>query len=200
MWSKLTETPVGYYAENIIRRNRCKYHNWDHILAMFDYLETNNYPYDINLDAAILYHDSVYDSQPDREIRSSELLMGYAKMYPARFSEINTDKTHLLIFDTIEHRIGYGSDEISRAIIRADLHALADGEQSFLNYHKIMNESIQLYEIDRSTFAKNNIEFMMGLRERCCKNLVTDCDYDTFWTKVIQGIDDTISMSKMILR
>lgn len=200
MWSKLIDTPVGYYAENIMRRNNCGYHNWDHILAMFDYLEKNKYPYDINLDTAILYHDSVYDNQPDKEIRSSELLMDYANMYPARFAGIDTNKTHLLILDTIDHRIENGSDELTRSIIRADLHALADGESTFLNYHKIMNESIQLYGgISRKTFAKNNIEFMIGLRERCCHNMITDSDYENFWEKVVQGIDDTISMSHMLL-
>jgi len=200
MWSQLIETPVGYYAENIMRRNRCAYHNWDHILAMFDYLKKNDYPYDIDLDAAILYHDSVYDNQSDKEIRSSELFLDYCEMYPDRFAVIHQNTAHLLIMDTIEHSIKHGSDEPSRAIIRADLHALADGETTFMNYHKIMNESMQLYGIDRITFAKNNIEFMIGLRERCCKNLVTDRDYETFWEDVIRGIDDTITMSQMILR
>lgn len=200
MWSQLIETPVGYYAENIMRRNRCAYHNWDHILAMFDYLEKNDYPYDIDLDAAILYHDSVYDNQPDKEIRSGELFFDYCEMYPDRFAVIHQNTAHLLIVDTIEHSIKHGSDNISRAIIRADLHALADGEDTFMNYHKIMNESMQLYGIDRKTFATNNIEFMIGLRERCCKNLVTDSDYESFWEDVIRGIEDTITMSQMIAR
>lgn len=200
MWSQLIETPVGYYAENIMRRNRCAYHNWDHILAMFDYLEKNDYPYDIALDAAILYHDIVYDNQPDKEIRSSLLFLDYCEMYPDRFAIIHQNTAHLLIMDTIDHNIKHGSDELSRAIIRADLHALADGEQTFLNYHKIMNESIQLYGIDRKTFAKNNIEFMIGLRERCARNMVTDSEHSVFWTMVGLGIDETIAMSKMILR
>lgn len=200
MWSRLIETPVGYYAENIMRRNNCAYHNWNHILAMFDYLERNEYPYDIDLDAAILYHDIVYDNLPDKEIRSGELFLDYCKMYPDRFATIHQNNAFLFIMDTIEHSIQNGSNELNRAIIRADLHALADGETTFMNYHRIMNESIQLYDIDRKTFAKNNIEFMTGLRERCCKNLVTDNEYEDFWKKVIRGIDDTITMSQIICR
>lgn len=200
MWSKLIETPVGYHAENIMRRNRCGYHNWDHIVAMFDYLEKNQYPYDIQLDAAVLFHDSVYDNKPEKETRSGELFLNYCEMYPNYYNDILTNDVFLLILDTIDHTIKSNSSDLSRAIIRADLHALADGENTFLNYHKIMNESIQLYGIDRKTFAKNNIEFMRGLRERCARNMVTDSEHSVFWTMVGLGIDETIAMSKMILR
>jgi hypothetical protein len=201
MWSKLIETPIGYYAENIMRRNNCGYHNWDHIIAMFNYLEENNYPYDIDLDAAILYHDSVYDNQPDKEIRSSELFYDYCKMYPDRFAITHQNTVHLLIMETIDHSIKKGSDEVSRAIIRADLHGLADGETTFMNYHKIMNESIQLYNIDRKTFATNNIEFMISLQGRISYNIINDHkNYEHFWQNVLKGIDDTITMSQIILR
>ena len=49
-------------------------------------------------------------------------------------------------------------------------------------------------------FAKNNIEFMRGLRERCARNMVTDSEHSVFWTMVGLGVDETIAMSKMILR
>jgi hypothetical protein len=201
MWSKLINTPVGYHAENIMRRNKCGYHNWDHINSMFDYLEKNQYPYDIQLDAAILFHDSVYDNKPDKELRSGELFLDYCNMYTNYYNDILTNDVFLLILDTIDHSIKPNSSDLSRAIIRADLHALRDGEQVLVNYVKIMNESMQLYDIDRKTFAKNNIEFMIGLRERCVKNSANDKpEFLSFWTDVCFGIDETISLSEIILR
>lgn len=200
MWSKLLETPVGYYAENVMRRNSCAYHSWGHVLAMFKYLEDNNYSYDIDLDAAILYHDSVYDDLPNKEARSCELFLDYYKMFPDRFSGINKNTVHALIMDTADHTISKGLPEVNRAIIRADLHALADGESAFINYHKIMNESIHLYGIDRKTFAVNNIEFMEGLLDRCVNNMHNDIVYEDFWDSVILGIKETIAMSSAILR
>jgi predicted metal-dependent HD superfamily phosphohydrolase len=201
MWSKLIETPVGYHSENIMRRNKCGYHNWDHIISMFDYLEKDNYPYDIQLDAAILFHDSVYDQRPDKEVASAELFLDYCEMYPNYYNDILTNDVFLLILDTIDHKIGKNSSKTSKAIIRADLHGLADGETTFVNYYKIMNESMQIYNIDKKTFAQNNIKFMIELRDRISKNnLIIDTEYTDFWKQVICGIDDTISMSNIILR
>lgn len=200
MWSQLINQPVGYYAENIMRR-RNGYHNWDHILSMFDFLEKDNFPYDINLDAAILYHDSVYDELSDKEMRSIELFLDYANLHTDKFNEILTNKVCLLIVDTINHKITLNTSELSKAIIRADLHQLANGKHTFLNYTKIMNESIQLYKIDEFEFAKKNIEFMNQLKKTCNNNLIfDDKKYDDFWNNVVKGIDDTITISNIILR
>lgn len=74
MWSKIQNTELAGEALLLITQNAwngCEYHNLLHVDEMYEYLEENNEPYDEALDWAILFHDIVYDNQPDKESRSA---------------------------------------------------------------------------------------------------------------------------------
>ena len=70
-WTRIAETELGAAAWDILDSSRCEYHNGWHVLAMYDYLDKTNEPYDECLDWAILFHDIVYDDQPQKEYRSA---------------------------------------------------------------------------------------------------------------------------------
>ena len=188
MWSKLVDTNVGIIAKEQYDKNSCQYHNWQHILDCYSYLESQNVAYDQDLDYAVLHHDIVYDQWPNKEARSAGFLISE---YPRRIGASEA------IMATIDHSIKNRS-EISRWMIRADLHQLADKKLAVNNYSKIMNESISIYKIDVITFAKNNLLFMQFLRKTILENYTLDVD--DFWLKVLEGIELTIDISLSLIK
>lgn len=188
MWSKLVNTSVGIIAKEHYDLNRCQYHNWQHILDCYDYLERNSVPYDENLDYAVMHHDIVYDNLPNKEKRSVELMH---KKYPNVVGAIDP------ILATEHHKIR-GLNSTAYWMIRADLHQLADTTFAIKNYSKIMEESIWLYNIDVVCFARNNRVFMQSLKTIVYDNYAVDSD--KFWLDVAKGIDLTIDMSTAVIK
>jgi predicted metal-dependent HD superfamily phosphohydrolase len=198
MWSKilyeLKYSDLTSILINQIHSNEsrgCYYHNIDHIYRMYDYLEKSNEPYDEALDWAILAHDVVYDSLPDKEERSAKFFLEYALR--AGFSLQLCNQIEEYIMATKFHLVEKKSWS---PIIRADLHALTDEDATLRNHASILVESMKLYSISRETFAKNSIEFMEGLRQRIEMNMIKyDIDHTEFYSKVLEGIDKTIDLS-----
>lgn len=165
---------------------------------MFEYLSSNDYHYDPNLDISILFHDVIYDSKPDKELRSVDFFNEIIKDYEFDIDHIEISN---LIHKTIDHEISEYSTYTERAIIRADLHQLCSGKYSFLNFHKIMKESMYLYGINEEEFAENNLKFMKKMKETCSNNMHNDYpEFKDFWCNIIDGIEDTEKISKIILR
>lgn len=187
MWSKLLNVGVGIIAKDYYDLNRCQYHNWQHILDCYQYLEQNSVAYSEDLDYAVLHHDIVYDQWPNKEARSAGFV---TSKYPDMSGAIEP------IMATVDHNI-QGRSEIARWMIRADLHQLADLKLAAANYVKIMNESTDLYNIDLQTFARNNQQFMQGLKKTVIKNYAVD--NDQFWLDVLKGIDLTVQFSSAML-
>lgn len=187
MWSKLLNVGVGIVAKDYYDLNRCQYHNWQHILDCYRYLEQNSVPYNEDLDYAVLHHDIVYDQWPNKEARSAGFV---ATKYPDMSGAIDP------IMATVDHSIK-GRSEIARWMIRADLHQLADLRLAAANYVKIMDESIDLYNIDLQTFARNNQQFMQGLKKTVINNYAED--NNQFWLDVLRGIDLTMQISSAML-
>lgn len=187
MWSKLTNFGVGIVAKDYYDLNRCQYHNWQHILDCYRYLEQNSVPYSEELDFAVLHHDIVYDKWPNKEARSAGFV---STKYPDMSGAIDP------IMATVDHRIRNKNDTC-RWMIRADLHQLADTKLVLANYVKLMNESIMLYEISEYDFAKANLEFMKNLRDAAIDNYLVDTD--RFWLDVMLGIDLTMQISSAML-
>lgn len=187
MWSKLIDVGVGIVAKDYYDLNRCQYHNWQHILDCYSYLEKNSVPYSVELDYAVMHHDIVYDRWPDKEARSAGFV---TTKYPDMVDSIEP------IMATIDHNI-QGRSEIARWMIQADLHQLADLKLAAANYVKIMNESIDLYDIDLQTFARNNQHFMQGLKKTVINNYAKD--NNQFWLDVLKGIDLTVQFSSAML-
>jgi predicted metal-dependent HD superfamily phosphohydrolase len=200
-WSKIQYTELA--TEAYIRMNDneiagCQYHNNQHIEEMYQYLEDTNEPYDSVLDWAIMFHDVVYDDKPEKELRSAAIFIELWRNSKSN-NDLNigqADDIYNLIINTADHK--YAGYHNSSAIIRADLHALADKVKTTENFVKIMNESIALYGCTVEEFATNNIAFMSGLHERVAANSSVDKDHKELYSKILNGIDLTIRLAQTL--
>lgn len=185
-WSRFAQSSDEHYASVWYEGNDLDYHNMDHIQKCYEYLESMNVPYDEDLDYAVLFHDVIYDAKPLKEQRSADFLLDRR---PTR------TKAAAIIMATANHIITSDTDDLSRWMIRADLHALASTETALTNYVNIMAESVKLYNVSVTVFAENNMKFMLQLRNTIVNNMATDPEYAGFWIKVKNGINFTINLS-----
>ena len=198
-WSRITEHDLAkdavgsitYYADKL----GLKYHDFDHVQAMYEYLEQTNEPYDEALDWAVLFHDIVYDEKPEKERRSARMLEFNGRIPKYGVDEYILRDAFDMIMGTADHIVT--SSKLS-AIIRADLHGLTKPESVIRNFVNIMDESCKLYSVDSVTFAKNNEAFMQGLHERVLLNVKQDSAHDSFYFRVLDGINQTITLAKIL--
>jgi predicted metal-dependent HD superfamily phosphohydrolase len=196
-WTKIADTELGSAAWNILDYSDCEYHNGWHVLAMYEYLHKTDEPYDEALDWAVLFHDIVYDNQPDKEYRSADMFVKKTAFYDNGCTLTFEDRCRVvnMIYAT-ENHICKNSNQ--SAIIRADLHALTSPLDTFYNFQSIMYESMNLYKIDEVTFADNNIKFMGGLYDHVQKNMETDSDHREFYKQVMRGIVSTMNLARIL--
>ena len=203
-WSRIQNTELAVEAYLLMNENEisgCQYHNNDHIDAMYQYFEYTNEPYDEALDWAVMYHDVVYDAEPEKESRSANLFFEMSKKYRGCNLDTNgVDRVQFLIMETETHKV---TKDVylkgSSAIIRADLHAFTSNVNTINNFAKIMNESVALYECSIETFAENNIKFMNELHQRMAINILNvGEDEKQFFYDVQKGINLTIRMAQAI--
>ena len=187
MWSKLLDVGVGVIAQEHYDLNYCQYHNWQHIMSCYDYLEANSVPYDIDLDFAVMHHDIIYDNKPDKEARSADFVRQH---YPDVTGAVD------IIMATADHLIKDRS-EAARWMIRADLHQLASPRLAMSNYVKIMNESMQLYGINEFVFAEANLKFMKTLRSAVINNY--HVEPGDFWFNIMIGVNLTTQLSAALV-
>lgn len=196
-WSRIQDTQLASEARGRIELNElagCTYHNLEHVESMYQYLADTNEPYDEALDWAVLFHDIVYDDQPEKELRSMKLFVEMAENFDGCTPDIwERSKVTNLIMYTRDHVVKHPS---SSAIVRADLHGLTNGLTTYQNFGKIMTESMKLYNIDVVTFAENSEKFMRGLLSRVSANAIIDPDYADFYSSACDGIAYTISLSQ----
>lgn len=205
MWSRIKDTPLELEAYIMMSQNEidgCQYHNNGHIEQMYQYLEDSYEPYDEALDWAVLFHDVVYDAQPEKELRSAQAFMEMSEtVRGCAFGSNGKQRVYDLILATSSHKV-LSEDVLlgNSAIIRADLHALTDKTETIKNFVKIMNESISLYGCSVKDFATNNIQFMSGLHQRMALNILTvDSEEEKqFYIDVQGGIDLTIRLAQAI--
>lgn len=192
MWSNLIKSrSYSYYsAKERYDSNACEYHNWNHILDCYGFLEETGVPYDRSLDYAILYHDSVYDDRPHKEKRSAEFM---------RIDGVDDEFAQELILKTIDHKFEVTDDWRVKAIIAADLSGFQNPVTYINNYLLIMEESCKLYKIPYKEFAENNKKFIYDLYHRSKRNLANDPDRYLFWLNVLEGMKNTQKLSEMFL-
>lgn len=200
-WSQVQDTELAQMARLIIWDNydnrELAYHNWDHVQSMYQYLANTNEPYDEALDWAVLFHDIVYDEKPEKELRSVKVFADMVERYEGCTPDIwERDRVCKLILCTIDHIVTQYPK--SSAIVRADLHGLANGLTSFQNFGKIMQESMSLYGIDEVEFSKNSEQFMTALLHRVSGNVSIDPDHTVFYFMVSEGIFTTIKLAQLI--
>ena len=201
MWSRIKNTELelkAYILTNENAINGCEYHNNNHIEDMYKYLHDTDEPYDEALDWAVLFHDIVYDAEPEKEARSGRTFVKMIEKFRGCNLRLSDQaRVHSLIMRTVDHKVLL-KIKGSSAIIRADLHALANKAEAVRNFAKIMNESMSLYDCNIEEFAESNIKFMTGLRERVASNILVDKEHEMFYNEVLVGIDITIQLAKAI--
>lgn len=194
-WSRVQNTDIACEAYLQMMHNNCHYHNLTHVESMYDYLHDTNEPYDEALDWAVLCHDVIYDDKPDKEFRSSVWFEEKSEQFP-RGCNLDAEgqlQVARLILQTESHAVTNSS-----AIVRADLHALADSVQTIDNFVKIMHESMELYKCDLETFARSNYSFMEKLEEQIYYNIEDDPEHADFYRRVIEGIELTKMLGSSI--
>ncbi len=199
-WSRIQNTPLANAACNVIYDSPydLRYHNWDHVVSMYQYLADTNEPYDEALDWAILFHDIVYDEKVEKELRSAKMFLYMVELYEGcNLRPAEQAQVYSLIMRTVDHVV-MPAVKRSSAIVRADLHGLTKRLTSFQNFGKIMSESIKLYNIDMVTFAENSEKFMTALLHRVSGNITIDPDHRDFYLEVGDGILYTISLSQFV--
>lgn len=195
-WTQIAKTELGMTAWDILAISKCKYHNDWHVLRMYEYLHNTNEPYDECLDWAVLFHDIVYDNQPEKEYRSAVMFSDMKEKYSGcDLSLLDEGHVAALIMATENHSVVYSGYS---PIIRADLHGLTSPIDTFYNFQFIMDESMRLYNINEVTFADNSIKFMGGLYDRVEKNMETDPDHREFYKQVKRGIVSTMNLSRIL--
>lgn len=204
-WTKIQDTELGEAAWEILNASQCDYDNGYHVARMYDYLDKTDEPYDEALDWAVLFHDIVYDNQPEKEQCSAAKFVEMESFHEGcSLDFLGKLKVVDMIHSTTTHEVKLPHHS---AIIRADLHGLTDPVDAVYNFMSIMEESMRLYQIDEQTFAENNILFMSGnplggddrgLYGRVENNMETDPTHREFYKEVLRGIVSTINLSRII--
>lgn len=194
-WSRLYQEDMGKYVAVLMETPHRRYHNIKHVQRLYRHAKRLNVPYDINLDCAILWHDAVYDSKPDKEYRSVEAMKAAAKEQPQWFEGINIVEASGLIINTIEHVF---TPQVNPWMIRLDTVELADPDMRYDNFWSLMAEARDLYGIDNSTAAQNTIAFMEEFRKTLALNSRRDQDFSNEWSDAAEGCNDVITMAKVI--
>ncbi len=199
-WSQILHTELADVVMDMIETNvdsrLLTYHNMDHVDAMYAYLAETNEDYDEALDWAILFHDAVYDAQPEKERRSAELFTNLVKTFDGCvLGDAGKERVVELIMSTVDHVVTKPS---MSPIIRADLAGLANPLNTFWNYSKIMLESKNLYGVTEYDFAIANVKYMQKLRNSVNLNWSKDGQHARFYSAVKRGINQTINISKML--
>lgn len=140
-WSQVQETELAHRARMTIYGNKnLDYHNWDHVESMYQCLSDTDESYDEALDWAVLFHDMVYDEQPEKEHRSAKAFLDMADQYTGCTPNIwERDRVYRLILHTEQHVVT--SCERASAIVRADLHGLTNKLTCEMNYEEARTQN-----------------------------------------------------------
>jgi len=196
-WTKLSGTPMETHVQNMMSDLRLRYHNFDHITALYASAENKQIEYCAELDCAILWHDAVYDEFPDKELRSAEAMRQAAIDHPDWFSGIDVDIAYNMIMNTAGHIY---SENVDPALIYLDLGDLTCPDKRLENYGNILMESINLYGITVSESAQGTLDFMQTFVIDVERNVYLDQKNAKFWNDVADGCRDTIVMAKTTLQ
>ncbi len=203
-WSRLLHTEMGDLVMSRMDGDpRLRYHNGGHVRRMYERAGGWRLPYDPTLDAAVLWHDSVYDSEPEKEIRSAEWMRDTASLFPDWFVDVDLSRASELILSTTSHIV---IPEVSSHLIKLDLFELGIPERRRANFWNIMEESCSLYGVDISDAAQSTLDFMSHFATTMSENSVKDFwsnqfpgDGDKYWPDIVRGVQDTSIMAQTIV-
>jgi predicted metal-dependent HD superfamily phosphohydrolase len=189
-WTKMPKYAAGGDAMMVMCDNDLPYHNWNHLVAMYNYLADTKQPYNVELDYAIMFHDYIYDASPKKEFRSAVAFEKIAldvdePLYPA----CNVNIVKKLIMATEEHVFSKGDDPRISAIIRADLSGLTDTLATVQNFASLLEEATMLYNVSYTDYYLAVNEFMKGLSARVDISKANDDPrHQEFYDEVQKGI------------
>ena len=203
-WTKLNDTNMRYQVYEMMSDHRLKYHNFGHILDLYTQAEKWKVPYCPDLDCAILWHDSVYDAHPNKELRSIDALRAYALSNPLEFKNINVHRACEMIATTIDHKLRIDGDNV---LLMLDLAALRIPEQAQANFWKIMEESKALYGINNRDAAQGTVDFMsrfintVNVNYAIAQSIESEFKTDPhfYWNLVERGVNTTKTMAETIV-
>lgn len=196
-WSQLYPTDMGRHVAVLMETPRRRYHNITHVQRLYRHAQRLNVPYDINLDCAILWHDAVYDSEPDKEYRSVDAMKAAAKSHPEWFDRVDISAAAAMIVNTIGHT--YVPD-VNPWMIRLDTIELADPDMRYENFWLLLGEARDLYGVDNTMAAQGTIDFLSAhLAPSLASNTVKDLEFSDGWQAALEGCNDTMHMARVIV-
>lgn len=195
-WSYLAYTDMGYYVLDAMASNPCLlYHNDKHIEKLYCHAAQADIEYDVNLDAAILWHDAVYDNQPEKERRSVDLMLETAYAMPHWFEELDLTLISEMIMTTVTHKI----DEVEMSTLaKLDLMDLTDPQTAYNNFHLLLQEGRLLYGKTTQEVAKATSDFLKNLHGTMLHNMEVDVEDHKYWHRVADGVAQTILMANTV--
>lgn len=188
------DDPVMMEGFKHVMRNRLAYHNENHLKDIYKFFDDNHAPYSHELAQAVFWHDAIYDKCPHKESRSALAF----NMEALRLgSDVNISAVQDIIDRTVNHSLSECKTQNEVWMIMADVSGLTSNSSAVINFTKIMEESMVLYDIDVKTFADASLTFMQGLMNRMESNH-QESGHDPFWLDVCEGIETTMQMCTWI--
>lgn len=196
-WSKLLHTDMGEFVRATMDDPRLTYHNITHIERLYAKAKEWGLPYNRTLDGAILWHDAVYDADPDKEIRSADLAQQCARDNPQWFEHIDLAEMNAQILSTINHTV---TDDVSPLMLQLDLAELADPVRRRVNFWDLLQEATNLYDVDIPTACAGTAEFIKTMHTVQYNNSLhhTQAAHGEFWTDVCQGCEVVYDMAHSV--
>lgn len=193
-WTRISPSSIHRrIAWHQMMKNGLPYHNTNHVEMMWEFLDVEQVPYDINLDYAVLYHDAVYDAAGDKEERSAQLFVQACENHGIP-EGVDVDTVVRLIRATIYH---IPADPLESAIIRADLWGLTVPHNTYHNFNALVDEGKRLYHTWELPVMRGMITFLLDLYNRIEHNrTVADPEHAAYWFDVNQGISQSITMAR----
>lgn len=197
-WSRLIDTDMGNHIAEMMKYDGSgynHYHNIHHVNRLYDIAREWGIGYNPNLDAAILWHDAVYDNGPRKEERSAELMLKSSKTNPQWFDGVDVEKVYSMIQNTETHELDLNTNS---TLIMLDVAELADPDQRYMNFWLILRESVELYDISIRDAAIGTVNFMQSFKNTMEQNSIKDRVYSSFWAEVAEGCQDVEQTAKVI--
>jgi hypothetical protein len=161
-WTRLQGTVLFQLAaETMSRSKRRHYHNFNHVIHLYRHAQyTFAFAYSRALDIAILAHDVIFDSLPDRELRSIEWLRIHLGEDDPDFAEAVE-----MIIATIDHRL-----TADYRMVLLDLADFIEPVTSDENTDLLRLEAADLHGVRGVGFSMSCEAYLGGLVERVREN------------------------------
>lgn len=206
-WTKLKKDAIwGHVSVKYMEPPGRLYHNMAHVVDLYKYADLLKIPHNIDLDLAILYHDIIYDSGDNKEIRSSYAFANMINNFSGKNDEI-PEKVMLpfgvvnplnvidAILATVSHAPIGDDTDILNIIILLDLYGFAKEKTRKQNFVNLINEIDVLYpNVDRLEVYKNVAENLLRIYGNIVffieysKNNNVTMKYEKEWNEILSGI------------